>query len=85
MCNVEDSEHDNEMSEDQGGLYYADKSMVEHGCCWDTAIVRKCKPGEGIYGGDVYLVCECLDENAQQICDALNKVGAPLFSLKGKS
>jgi len=52
--------------------YYIDDTMVEHGCCWDSAIVRKCKNGEGMYGGDVALICECYSGNAQMICDALN-------------
>ena len=52
--------------------YYIDASMVEHGCCWDTAVVRKCKMGDGMYGKDVELVCECDESRAQVICDALN-------------
>ena len=52
--------------------YYIDNSMVEHKCCWDAAIVRKCETGAGIYGGDIDLICECDSENAQAICDALN-------------
>ena len=52
--------------------YYIDKGKGEHGCCWDTAIVRKCDAGKGMYGGDIELVCECNEEHAQEICDALN-------------
>ena len=53
--------------------YYLDNSMVEHGCCWNAAVVRKCKQGGGMYGSDVELVCECEEGNAQLICDALNR------------
>lgn len=52
--------------------YYIDSEMVEHGCCWDTAIVIKCEPGHGMYCKDVALICECNDDMAQIICDALN-------------
>ena len=52
--------------------YYIDKSMVEHRCCWDAAIARKCPKGQGNYGSDVRLICECDDVNARFICDALN-------------
>ena len=52
--------------------YYIDANFVEHRCCWDTAIVRKCEMGKGMYGKDVELICECNDNLAQEICDALN-------------
>lgn len=52
--------------------YYIDKEMVEHGCCWDTAIVIKCEPGQGKFEGDVDVICECNNDMAQIICDALN-------------
>jgi len=52
--------------------YYIDASMVEHKCCWKTAVVRKCEMGKGMYWGDVELVCECDESSAQMICDALN-------------
>lgn len=52
--------------------YYVDTKGVEHECCWNSAIVRNCANGEGWYGGDYELVCECSLELAQTICDALN-------------
>ena len=52
--------------------FYIDDASVEHACCWDTAVVQKCEPGKGMYGGDVALICECNEEQAQFICDALN-------------
>lgn len=52
--------------------FWIDTDMVEHGCCWDTAVVTRCPEGEGQYGTDVSLVCECRNEHAQFICDALN-------------
>lgn len=54
------------------GRYYVDANEVEHGCCWNAAVVRKCEPGKGMYGGDVELVCECDESRAQLICDTLN-------------
>ena len=57
---------------DLGRKYYIDNSFVEHGCCWGAAIVQKCEKGEGMYGGDVELVCECDPELAEMIRDALN-------------
>lgn len=52
--------------------YFIDDSMVEHGCCWDTAIVRRCEIGGGAYGGAIELICECNSDRAKVICDALN-------------
>ena len=52
--------------------YYIDEDMVEHACCWGSAIVRKCEMGKGMYGLDVDLICECDKNQAQFICDALN-------------
>ena len=46
--------------------YYIDSGMVEHGCCWETAIVRVNDTGT------VELICECREKEAQIICDALN-------------
>ena len=54
------------------GPFYLDPKMREHGCCWDTAVVRKCRLGEGMYGKDVALIAECRDEDATFIIDALN-------------
>ena len=53
--------------------YFIDNSMLEHGCCWDTAICCKCEKGEGMYGGDVDVILECCDDKAQFILEALNK------------
>lgn len=52
--------------------YYIDEKMVEHECCWNSAVVRKCEPGRGKYGSDVELICECWSINARFICNALN-------------
>lgn len=52
--------------------YYLDHRMVEHGCCRDMAIARKCEPGQGQYGEDVELVAECRAEDAPTILAALN-------------
>ena len=54
------------------GEYRIDESVVEHGCCWDSAIVRDCEGGKGMYGKDVALICECNSDNADMICEALN-------------
>lgn len=45
-----------------GKKWYQDDSYVEHGCCWDHAIVRKCKRGEGQYGEGVELLAEVTDQ-----------------------
>lgn len=58
---------------DRRQKFYIDTSYVEHGCCWDAAICKKVKDGEGSYLGDVGVVLECDKEDAQFICDALNK------------
>ena len=54
------------------GTYRVDNSFVEHGCCWDSAIVRDCKEGLGMYGNGIYMVCECDSFMAEIICNALN-------------
>ncbi len=54
------------------GDYYEDKRMVEHGCCLETAIVRKCSHGHGMYGKGVMLICECDSEHVQAILRGLN-------------
>ena len=53
--------------------YRIDNNYVEHGCCWDSAIVVDCEKGEGMYGHNVALVCECDSDNANVICAALNE------------
>lgn len=53
-------------------MFYIDPKKVEHGCCWTSAILRKCKPGEGQYGLGIELICECNEDLAGRICDALN-------------
>jgi hypothetical protein len=53
--------------------YRVDASFVEHECCWDSAIVINCKKGEGQYGGEVKLICECDSDMAEFIANALNK------------
>lgn len=53
-------------------MFYIDPKRVEHHCCWNSAIVRKCKKGEGMYGLDIELVCECEAGLAERLCDALN-------------
>ncbi len=52
--------------------FYRDDTMLEHRCCWDAAIVRKCEPGKGQYSGDVALVCECREEYVNVILKVLN-------------
>jgi hypothetical protein len=52
--------------------FYIDNARIEHGCCWGAAIVQDCKKGQGMYGGDTDLICECDADKAQFICDALN-------------
>lgn len=54
-------------------IFRVDESMVVHTCCWGSAVVRDCEMGEGAYGKDVEVVCECLAENAELICNALNQ------------
>jgi hypothetical protein len=54
------------------GPYRINSSFVEHPCCWDSAIVRDCTKGKGMYGKGVALICECDEDHAQFICNALN-------------
>jgi len=53
-------------------MYRIDDLMVEHGCCWDSAIVTDCDEGDGMYGGNVSLVCECNSDMAEIIVNLLN-------------
>ena len=53
------------------GDYYIDSKYVEHSCCWESAVVRKCD-GTGLYPEGVYLFCECNEGADKIICDALN-------------
>ena len=52
--------------------FYIDKNVLEHGCCWDTAICCKTAEGEGQYGKDVAMFVECTEEDASFILAALN-------------
>lgn len=54
--------------------YRIDPTKVEHGCCWRTAIVRE-KTEEEFKNSPfkTVLVCECDEDIAQIICNALNK------------
>ena len=57
------------------GRYRIEPKMVEHGCCWETAIVRNLAPDSefrGMYRKGVALICECDEELAETICEALN-------------
>lgn len=54
------------------GPFRIDTTVVEHPCCWDSAIVRNCTDGFGAYGGDVAFICECDADLAEMICSALN-------------
>jgi len=53
-------------------VFYIDANYLEHGCCWDTAIMKRCEKGKGQYGGDAELLLECKDEDAEFICKVLN-------------
>lgn len=59
------------------GAYRVDAEFVEHGCCWDSAIVRDCTKGRGMYGKGVALICECDADMAEAICAALNATLKP--------
>ena len=52
--------------------YYIDTDYVEHGCCWDATICCKVSMGEGQYA-KVKLMMECMEEDAEFICNALNE------------
>lgn len=55
--------------------YRIDPSCVEHGCCWDAAIVRDWVPGDPYSAVNPVLICECDQKAAQTICDWLNQLG----------
>jgi len=63
-------------------MFRVDNSMVEHRCCWDSAIVTDCDEGEGMYGGNVSLVCECDSGMVEIIVKALNDSGAEIVRLR---
>ena len=45
--------------------YRIDRSHVEHSCCYDAVVIRD-------IDGKQEKVCECREDDAQMICDALN-------------
>jgi hypothetical protein len=53
-------------------MYRVDSSYVKHRCCWDTAVVLDCEEGKGDLGTNKLAVCDCYEEDAQFIADALN-------------
>jgi len=55
--------------------WYQDDSYLEHGCCWDHVIVRRCKKGDGQYGGEIELLAELRDqETVDLILKAVNEL-----------
>jgi hypothetical protein len=49
------------------GPWRIDSDKIEHGCCWDTAIVATVPKGQGNYGEDWSRIAECNDDNARLI------------------
>jgi|SRR5687768_3044654 len=52
------------------GPWRIDSDKIEHGCCWDTAIVATVPKGQGNYGEDWSRIAECNDDNARLIAEA---------------
>ena len=52
--------------------FYIDATVLEHGCCWTTAICYKTTEGAGTHDGDVIMLLECDKEDAPFIVTALN-------------
>lgn len=53
--------------------YFIDREMSGHKCCWDVTICYKVEKSEDIHGRGVASLLECMDDDAEFICNALNK------------